>query len=114
MSGTRYIDCDMVIQSQDTTSEKPQLQLGSSQTGDEWEHCARILAQHSEEMVQRWKNGIDMLLVFVGLCIVHLESCELIVLEAGLISAVLTAFNMQSYQLLQPGEQGEMLAALAT
>ncbi|KAI1793408.1 hypothetical protein LXA43DRAFT_242735 [Ganoderma leucocontextum] len=48
-------------------------------------------------MVRRWKSEIDMLLVF-----------------AGLFSAVLTAFNVQSYQLLQPDEQGEVLAALVT
>ncbi|KAM5533444.1 hypothetical protein V8D89_012882 [Ganoderma adspersum] len=78
--------------------EKPQDRLGgSSQTEEDWERCARILARHSEEMVQRWKSEIDMLLVF-----------------AGLFSAVLTAFNVQSYQLLQPDEQGEVLAVLGT
>ncbi|PIL22488.1 hypothetical protein GSI_15177 [Ganoderma sinense ZZ0214-1] len=40
-------------------------------------------------MVQRWKSEIDMLLVFV-------------------------TFNVQSYQLLQPDEQGEVLVALRT
>ncbi len=69
----------MAMQSQNIATEKHQDPLGgSSQTAEDWERCARILAQHSEEMVQRWKSEIDMLLVFVSVCIVRLESCELI------------------------------------
>ena len=44
--------------------------------------------------------------------VVRLESCNPTFFQAGLFSAVLTAFNVQSYQLLQPDEQGEVLAAL--
>ncbi|EJF63466.1 hypothetical protein DICSQDRAFT_168357 [Dichomitus squalens LYAD-421 SS1] len=81
----------------DSVAEKPKPASSDEpdQCGEDWERCARILAQHSDEMVQRWKSEIDMLLVF-----------------AGLFSAVLTAFNVQSYLLLQPDEQGEMLATL--
>lgn len=66
-SQTRHFNSALFIQFQNVASEKPLDRLGgSSQTEEDWEHCARILAQHSEEMVQRWKSEIDMLLVFVS------------------------------------------------
>lgn len=63
-------------------------------------------------MVQRWKSEIDMLLVFVSRPSPLEDWSELSEPQAGLFSAVLTAFNVQSYQLLQPDEQSEMLATL--
>ncbi|EJF56145.1 hypothetical protein DICSQDRAFT_18144, partial [Dichomitus squalens LYAD-421 SS1] len=49
------------------------------------EKTAEVIKQYSDEMVKRWKEEIDTLLVY-----------------AGLFSAILTAFNVQSYLLLQP------------
>ncbi|KAI0943599.1 hypothetical protein AcW1_002728 [Taiwanofungus camphoratus] len=49
-----------------------------------WSACAKALREHDESMVQGWKEEIDTLLVF-----------------AGLFSAILTAFNIESYQSLQ-------------
>ena len=40
--------------------------MNHNQSREDWERCASILAQHSDEMVQRWKSEIDMLLVFVS------------------------------------------------
>ncbi|TBU29785.1 hypothetical protein BD311DRAFT_777242 [Dichomitus squalens] len=60
-----------------------------------WDECAQILQSHSDQMIARWKAEIDMLLVF-----------------AGLFSAVLTAFNVQSYVLLQPDTAGASLLVL--
>ncbi|TBU31809.1 hypothetical protein BD311DRAFT_775780 [Dichomitus squalens] len=45
-----------------------------------WERCSDTVQQHCDQMVSRWKEGIDMHLVF-----------------NGLFSAVLTAFNVQSF-----------------
>ncbi|EJF63183.1 hypothetical protein DICSQDRAFT_56106, partial [Dichomitus squalens LYAD-421 SS1] len=45
---------------------------------------AKIVQEYSDRMVKRWNEEIDTLLVY-----------------AGLFSAILTAFNVQSYQLLQ-------------
>ncbi|RPD63459.1 hypothetical protein L227DRAFT_467865, partial [Lentinus tigrinus ALCF2SS1-6] len=50
-----------------------------------WDETANIVKKYSDEMVDRWNKEIDTLLVF-----------------AGLFSAILTAFNVQSYQLLMP------------
>ncbi|TFK87484.1 hypothetical protein K466DRAFT_599438 [Polyporus arcularius HHB13444] len=46
--------------------------------------CAHTVQEYCDQMVERWNTEIDMFLVF-----------------AGLFSAVLTAFNVQSYALLQ-------------
>ncbi|RPD67903.1 hypothetical protein L226DRAFT_386154, partial [Lentinus tigrinus ALCF2SS1-7] len=50
-----------------------------------WDETAKLVKTYSDEMVERWNKEIDTLLVF-----------------AGLFSAILTAFNVQSYQLLTP------------
>ncbi|RPD67899.1 hypothetical protein L226DRAFT_527579 [Lentinus tigrinus ALCF2SS1-7] len=50
-----------------------------------WDKTAELVKTYSDEMVKRWNEEIDTLLVF-----------------AGLFSAILTAFNVQSYQLLTP------------
>ncbi|KAI0354892.1 hypothetical protein OH77DRAFT_369572 [Trametes cingulata] len=63
----------------------------------DWEKCAQVIQRHSDQLVQRWKEEIDMLLVF-----------------AGLFSAVLTAFNVESYQLLLPDGEDDITAALRT
>ncbi|OJT10787.1 hypothetical protein TRAPUB_12656 [Trametes pubescens] len=50
-----------------------------------WADAAGMVKTYSDEMVERWNKVIDTYLVF-----------------AGLFSVILTAFNVQSYQLLQP------------
>ncbi|KAI1797257.1 hypothetical protein LXA43DRAFT_404059 [Ganoderma leucocontextum] len=60
-----------------------------------WNEAAETVKTYHDELVQRWQVAMDSLLVF-----------------AGLFSAVLTAFNVQSYQLLQPAATGPMLATL--
>ncbi|TFK86759.1 hypothetical protein K466DRAFT_474112, partial [Polyporus arcularius HHB13444] len=50
-----------------------------------WSKTAEIIKTYSDDMIGKWNSEIDTLLVY-----------------AGLFSAILTAFNVQSYQLLQP------------
>ncbi|EIW52754.1 uncharacterized protein TRAVEDRAFT_75837, partial [Trametes versicolor FP-101664 SS1] len=50
-----------------------------------WADVSGMVKTYSDEMVERWNKVIDTYLVF-----------------AGLFSAILTAFNVQSYPLLQP------------
>ncbi|KAI0667080.1 hypothetical protein C8Q78DRAFT_982991, partial [Trametes maxima] len=50
-----------------------------------WEDVSSMVKNRSDEMVHRWNKEIDTLLVY-----------------AGLFSAILTAFTVQSYPLLQP------------
>ncbi|KAI0712008.1 hypothetical protein C8Q76DRAFT_571998, partial [Earliella scabrosa] len=57
----------------------------AQEKADAWDRTTKIVKDYSEEMVTGWNSEIDTLLVF-----------------AGLFSAVLTAFNVESYPLLQP------------
>ncbi|EMD35963.1 hypothetical protein CERSUDRAFT_96188 [Gelatoporia subvermispora B] len=54
-----------------------------------WIECAERIKEYDEETIKAWKEEIDTLLVF-----------------AGLFSAVVTAFNVQFIQLLQPDSAG--------
>ncbi|OJT11005.1 hypothetical protein TRAPUB_12459 [Trametes pubescens] len=60
-----------------------------------WEKVASMTLYHNDAMVERWNKEIDTYLVY-----------------AGLFSAVLTAFNVQSYILLQPAVPDPSLAVL--
>ncbi|KAI0760538.1 hypothetical protein C8Q74DRAFT_1166737, partial [Fomes fomentarius] len=60
-----------------------------------WSDAAEAGDNYYDQLVGRWKDEIDTLLVY-----------------AGLFSAVLTAFNVQSYQLLQPAPADPILDAL--
>ncbi|KAI0740105.1 hypothetical protein C8Q76DRAFT_186607 [Earliella scabrosa] len=55
---------------------------------DAWMDCATALKEHDETKIQGWKEEIDTHLVF-----------------AGLFSAILTAFNVEAYKLLDPQNQ---------
>ncbi|KAI1795666.1 hypothetical protein LXA43DRAFT_731709 [Ganoderma leucocontextum] len=66
------------------------------QRAEAWELCATTVKNHSDEMLKRWEDEINMLLTF-----------------AGLFSAALTAFNVQSYLLLQPDSGDMAVLALA-
>ncbi|KAL1945523.1 hypothetical protein VTO73DRAFT_2374 [Trametes versicolor] len=60
-----------------------------------WSDAAEMVQTYSDEMIKRWKEEIDTYLVF-----------------AGLFSAVLTTFNVQSYLLLQPAAPDPSIAVL--
>ncbi|KAL1942594.1 hypothetical protein VTO73DRAFT_6196 [Trametes versicolor] len=60
-----------------------------------WSGAAGMVQTYSDEMIKRWKEEIDTYLVF-----------------AGLFSAVLTTFNVQSYLLLQPATPDPSIAVL--
>ncbi|KAH9894874.1 hypothetical protein C8Q73DRAFT_475239 [Cubamyces lactineus] len=62
-----------------------------------WKFCAATIERHYDERLKRWNAELDMLLVF-----------------AGLFSAALTAFNVQSYLLLQPDSSDTVVLALTS
>ncbi|KAI0698955.1 hypothetical protein C8T65DRAFT_660331 [Cerioporus squamosus] len=64
-------------------------------SSEAWAACAKALRDYDEDMIQDWKEEIDTLLVF-----------------AGLFSAVLTAFNIEAYQLLQQQPEDSVTAIL--
>ncbi|KAI0712221.1 hypothetical protein C8Q76DRAFT_845387 [Earliella scabrosa] len=66
-----------------------------AERAESWKTCAEIVEQHSEELLKQWNAELDMLLVF-----------------AGLFSAALTAFNVESYSLLQPDSNDIAVLAL--
>ncbi|KAI0333889.1 hypothetical protein GY45DRAFT_1368021 [Cubamyces sp. BRFM 1775] len=76
------------------TSVKHGPSIASSGPNSAWASCARALRDHDQQLVQGWKEDVDSLLVF-----------------AGLFSAVVTAFNIESYKFLQqdPDEQAVVL-----
>ncbi|KAI0631333.1 hypothetical protein C8Q77DRAFT_200537 [Trametes polyzona] len=55
----------------------------------------KAVREHFEDLTERWKSEMDTLLVY-----------------AGLFSAVLTAFNVESYRLLRPDPMTEAVIAL--
>ncbi|KAJ2989645.1 hypothetical protein NUW54_g8715 [Trametes sanguinea] len=61
-----------------------------------WSDAARTVKTYNDEFVVRWNAEIDTYLVF-----------------AGLFSAILTAFNVQSYPLLQPPSPDPSIAILS-
>ncbi|PIL23291.1 hypothetical protein GSI_14601 [Ganoderma sinense ZZ0214-1] len=72
-----------------------QEEFSEEQKAQVWQNAAEAVKEFHDEMIDRWQKEMDSLLVF-----------------AGLLSAVLTAFNVQTYQLLQPGPNDPMLAIL--
>ncbi|TFK86562.1 hypothetical protein K466DRAFT_587126 [Polyporus arcularius HHB13444] len=81
------------------TPEEIRAELSAEFTKEEkekvWTEAAEAVKTYHEDLVRRWKEEMDTLLVY-----------------AGLFSAVLTAFNVQSYQLLQPGSTDSTVALL--
>ncbi|KAI0642310.1 hypothetical protein C8Q79DRAFT_929293 [Trametes meyenii] len=81
--------------------------LASTGPNGAWSNCVKALREHDQHIIQGWKEDVDSLLVF---------TCK-----AGLFSAAVTAFNIESYKLLQedPDEKtadilGKIYAQLAT
>ncbi|OJT08366.1 hypothetical protein TRAPUB_705 [Trametes pubescens] len=60
-----------------------------------WSDAAGLVQNYSDDMIARWNKEIDTYLVF-----------------AGLFSAILTAFNVQSYLLLQPSAPDPSISIL--
>ncbi|KAI0674557.1 hypothetical protein C8Q78DRAFT_966328 [Trametes maxima] len=65
-------------------------------SSEAWGACAKALREYDEDMIRDWKEEIDTLLVF-----------------AGLFSAILTAFNIESYKLLQQQPEDTLVSMLA-
>lgn len=70
---------------------------------DSWLKLSNTLRQYDEDKIEDCKEDIDTLLVFVryitGQCYNQLTS---VWMQAGLYSAILTAFIIEAYHLLQP------------
>ncbi|PPQ92266.1 hypothetical protein CVT25_008574 [Psilocybe cyanescens] len=62
---------------------------------DPWDECFKLVLKFDEEMCRGWREEIDTLLVF-----------------AGLFSAAVTAFTIESYTWLQPDPQNAQVQLL--
>jgi hypothetical protein len=82
------------------------------------EHWAELLAHCKEtdgEMFRNWDEEINALLVFVSVGLgVSQEPFADRAFQSGLFSAVLTAFVIESYQLLKPDDVRTSADALVT
>ncbi|KAH9886472.1 hypothetical protein C8Q73DRAFT_618917, partial [Cubamyces lactineus] len=67
----------------------------AEEKAEAWSGTTEVVKAYSDKMVQRMNKEIDTLLIY-----------------AGLFSVILTAFNVQSYPLLQPTPPNPTLAAL--
>ena len=65
-----------------------------------WGECLKRLRKYDQATVKGWKEDIDMLLVLVSSGSLPLYLL-LTSIKAGLLSAVITAFNVESYKMLQ-------------
>ncbi|KAI0760439.1 hypothetical protein C8Q74DRAFT_1208479, partial [Fomes fomentarius] len=70
-------------------------EFSEQQRSQVWSDAAEAVKTYHDELLHRWKEEMDTLLVY-----------------AGLFSAVLTAFNVESYQLLQPEPTDRTIAVL--
>ncbi|KAI0754384.1 hypothetical protein C8Q80DRAFT_1266025 [Daedaleopsis nitida] len=70
-------------------------QYDDDQRTKAWSNAAEAVKTYNDELITRWNKEMDTLLVY-----------------AGLFSAVLTAFNVQSYQLLQSAPTDDITAVL--
>ncbi|EIN04139.1 hypothetical protein PUNSTDRAFT_21034, partial [Punctularia strigosozonata HHB-11173 SS5] len=61
-----------------------------------WETCLEEMLRHDTKMVEDWNDEINTILIL-----------------AGLFSAVLTAFTVESYQLLQQDPEQESADTLS-
>ena len=78
------------------------------------ERIAKTVEKYSDELVEQWNKEIDGLLTFVRTF--HAAAgphTDQLWIQAGLFSAILSAFNVQSYQLLQPAAPDQTNALLA-
>lgn len=80
-------------------------------TSAAWGECSKRLRKHDRSVVKGWKEDIDTLLVLVGLFVL-LSVCLLISDQAGLLSAVITAFIIESYRMLQQNSEDVLVSLL--
>ncbi len=76
-----------------------------------WRTYLEECAASDGEMVEGWRDGLDVLLVFVSTIVLELRILSLIEEKAGLFSAVVTTFVAQTSQSLQV-DYGEVTVSL--
>ena len=79
-----------------------------------WKALEKTVRTADEEKVKDCKEDVDTLLVFVRILHIHLRAAMTNLLQAGLYSAVLTAFLIESYKTLQADPTQNLLQQIAS
>jgi hypothetical protein len=82
---------------------------------DGWSICAQTVQKHDETVVRNWKEEIDTLLVFVRVINIRIPGADPTDEneQAGLYSAIITAFIIESYQWLSQDPEDTTVKLLA-
>ncbi|KAF8882145.1 hypothetical protein BD779DRAFT_1473109 [Infundibulicybe gibba] len=81
--------------------------LPGDKDGNHWKECKKKLDEFDQDFCAGWNGEIDSLLTFVHSAVVKgVHAYEQYFFQAGLFSAVVTAFTTKSYKWLQPDPQG--------
>ncbi len=103
-----------VVLSQNVKAELIQ-EFTEEEKANVWKDAAKAVKTYHDELVEQWQKAMDTLLVYVSVFAYvksFLQTDMSGECQAGLFSAVLTAFNVQSYPLLQPAPTDITLAVL--
>ena len=85
-------------------SDQP-IPQGEARNSSAWRALGKSQAEIMEPTIERWKGGLDALLVFVCVLLCSILSVGLDNhLKIGLFSAIITAFFIDSFSKLQPDD----------
>lgn len=81
-------------------------QTGISSDAAIWQSYMEEAQRQNKNIVSNWNQSMDVILIFVSYFSLPFSyGCSLTVFQAGLFSAILTAFLIEFYRLLQPDPQ---------
>jgi hypothetical protein len=84
-------------------SDQPVSQ-GEARNWGAWRALGKSQAEIMEPMIERWKGGLDAMLVFVYPPLSSTHICSDDHSKIGLFSAIVTAFFVDSFSKLQPDD----------
>ncbi|KAI0716802.1 hypothetical protein C8Q76DRAFT_795052 [Earliella scabrosa] len=94
-SGTPICGSDWQFATSEELKRDLRNEFGTEERTRGWSDATEVVKTYYEELVPRWKEELDTLLVY-----------------AGLVSAILAAFNVEAYGLLQPDPSDTMVTVL--
>ena len=81
--------------------------------GTSWTKCHQLTERYDDDMCDAWKEEVDKLLIFVRSCLSLHSLWFTYFIKAGLFSATVTAFTIESYKWLQEQNDDVALRLLA-
>jgi hypothetical protein len=77
---------------------------GEARNSGAWRALGKSQAEIMEPTIERWKGGLDAMLVFVRPTLSSSHICSYDHSKIGLFSAIVTAFFVDSFSKLQPDD----------